>query len=245
MTRPFRRAAVASALLLVLVGASSCKKKEKKPLEIEAGPPPVESTADVDAKETVKVIVATYPVTCDAGAATRAWTACREVGGGYGKVYSCAEKCLRDARTALAGLRPSPQLQSECANEIEKAAVTMLNATPKFFTDITKWLAAHHDALVEALLTMPLGEACRSTKGLCDGEPHDYDDAYKSMRMHGIDSIECTTKLFKCGQNDAMDCFLSSVVPRLGVACAGTANRSGATPDDLLYVRETGTPLAR
>ncbi len=243
MRRPWRCAAAMGALLLVVVPAGC--KKERRPLEIEAGPPPVESTADIDAKETLKVIVARYPLTCDASAASRGWTACREASGGYGKVYTCAEKALRESRAALTSLRASTEHHAACAEQIDKAAVAMLNTTPKFFADVSKWLAERHDALVPALEKMPLGEACRASKDLCVGEPHDYDDAYRAMRMHEIDSIECTTRVFRCGQKDAMDCWVSNVVPRLGVACPGTANRSGTTPDDLLYVRETGTPLAR
>jgi hypothetical protein len=239
------RRAVLAALVVVLVPAAACKKKEKRPLEIEAGPPPVEATADLDAKETVQVIVARYPLACDASAASRGWNACREASGGYGKVYSCAEKGLRESRAALQSLRASTDHRAACAEEIDKATVAMLNATPKFFADISAWLAGHHDALVVALEKMPLGEACRASKDLCNGEPHDYDDAYKAIRMHDIDMLDCTTKLFRCGQKDTMDCWLANVAPRLGVACPGTANRSGASPDDLLYVRETGTPLAR
>ncbi len=242
MRRLRGRAALACALFVLVVG---CRKKEKRPLEIEAGPPQAEATADVDAKETVQVIVSVYPVTCDASAAARGWTACREASGGYGKVYSCAEKALRESRGALASLRPSTPRHAACADQVDKAAVTMLNTTPQFFSDVTTWLQENHDALAKALETMPLGEACRASKDLCAREPHDYDDVYKAMRMHSLDMIECTTTLFRCGQKDAMDCWLGNVVPRLGVACAGTANRTGATPDDLLYVRETGTPIAR
>ena len=121
----------------------------------------------------------------------------------------------------------------------------MLNTTPKYFAELIRWMQSNHDALTPQLAKMSLGEACRTERQLCAGEPHDYDDAYRAMRLHNIDAIECTTKLFRCGQKDTMDCFLGSVAPRLGVACAGTGNRTGASPDDLLYVRETGTPLAR
>jgi hypothetical protein len=244
--RPLRRRAAAlGALFFLCVAVAGCKKKEKLPLEIEAGPPPVEATADIDAKETIQMIVARYPLTCDASAASRGWAACREASGGYGKVYNCAEKALRESRTALTSLRASTEHRAACAQEIDKAAVAMLNTTPKFFSDVSKWLAERHDALVPALESSPLGEACRASKDLCAGEPHDYDDTYKAMRMHEIDMLDCTTKLFKCGQTDAMDCWVANVVTRLGVACSGTPNRSGSSPEDLLYVRETGTPIAR
>jgi hypothetical protein len=229
---------------LTVLFLAACKKK-REPIEIEAGPPLPESTADIDAKETVKTIVAVYPLACDSSTSSRAWNACREASGGYGKVYSCAEKGLRDARAALTNLRPSNDLKSACAQEVEKGAIAMLNATPKFFQDVIKWLQEKHDPLLTALSTMPLGEACRSSKDLCTGEPHDYDDAYKAMRMHDLDTMECTNRMFKCGQKDLNDCWLANVAPRLGVACAGTANRTGASPDDLLYVKETGTPIAR
>jgi hypothetical protein len=160
-------------------------------------------------------------------------------------VYGCAEKGLRESRAALNGLRPSTTTHAECGEEINKAAIAMLNATPRFFADVTRWLQEQHDVILPILQKMPLGEACRTTKDLCAREPHDYYDTYKAMRLHGIDAIECTTKIFRCGQKDAMDCWLGNVAPRLGVACPGTANRTGASPDDLLYVRETGTPIAR
>ena len=240
------RAALGAVVsLVVLVVSAGCKKKEKRPLEIEAGPPPVEATADLDAKETLQVIVSRYPLACDASAALRGWNACREASGGYGKVYTCAEKALRESRSALQSLRASTEHHAECAAEIDKATVAMLNATPKFFADVSAWLAQHHDALVTALEKAPLGEACRESKELCVGEPHDYDDTYKAMRMHDIDMLDCTTKLLRCGQKNTMDCWLANVAPRLGVACPGTPNRSGSSPDDLLYVLETGTPLAR
>lgn len=242
--RRSRRAAIAGALLVFAVVAVGCKKK-KVPIEIEAGPALPEATADVEAKETVATIVSVYPVACDSDAAGRAWTACREAGGGYGKLYSCAEKGQRDTKAALAMLRPSTGHTSACADEIDKTAVALLNAAPRFFADELKWLQEKHEALVPVLEKMALGEACRTQKELCAGEPHDWDDAYKAMRMHALDTIECTTKIFKCGTKDSMDCWLSNVVPRLGVACAGTANRTGSSPEDLLYVRETGLPIAR
>lgn len=238
-------AAIVCALALALFGGGAGCKRDRKPIEIEAGPPLPEATADLDAKETLKVIVSRYPLACDASAASRTWTSCRESGSGYGKVYACAERALRESRAALSNLQPSKDHHAACANEVDKAAVAMLNATPKFFADVTQWLQAHHDALVTALEKMPLGEACRASKTLCAKEPHDYDDAYKTMRMHEVDTIQCTNTMFRCGQKDNADCWLANVVTRVGVACQGVGNRAGATPDDLIYVRETGTPLAR
>ncbi len=231
-----------AVLPFVLLLAGGCKKKQVS--LVEAGKPP-EGAADLDAKDTVSVIVASYPVICDADAAVRAWGSCRESASGYGAVYGCAEKGSRDARMALSSLRASAGTHGACGEEVQNAAVDLLNATPKFFSDLIKWMREHHEHLAPALTKMSLGEACRAAKGLCAGEPHDYDDAYRAMRIHRVNTLECTAQIFRCGHSKAMDCWLGSVVPRLGVACSGTPNRTGASPDDLLYVRETGTPIAR
>src|SRR5262249_3688707 len=130
-------------------------------------------------------------------------------------------------------------------DEFEKTSVAFLNAAPAFLGDVVKWLRLNSGRLIPELAVKPLGEACRDKPALCATEPHDYDKAYDATRVSRIDTLECTAKLFRCGQSEAPDCWPGNIAPRIGVACAGTQNRAGSGPDDLLYVRATGTPLAR
>jgi hypothetical protein len=232
------------AALVVVALIVGCRKKKSPTIEVEAGVY-TEDAADVEAKETLKVVTRLYPLLCDADAALRNWTKCREEARGFPAVKACAERTTREAKTALAGLRPSAESPGECAEQLEKASIALLNAVPTFLGDEVKWINLNAEALIPELAVKPLGEACRDTASLCATEPHDYDNAYAATRMNRVDTLDCTAKIFRCGQSQAPDCWPGSIAPRIGVACAGTPNRGGSGPDDLLYVRTTGTPLAR
>jgi hypothetical protein len=233
------------AALVVLALAFGCKKKKKDaPVVVEAGVY-TEDSADVEAKQTLQVVTRVYPLLCDANAAAQSWTKCREEARGFTAVKACAEKTTRAAKNALAGLRPSGESHGECADDLEKASVALLNTTPAFLGDVVKWINLNAEALIPELAVKPLGEACRDKPDLCKTEPHDYDDAYRAMRINRIDTLDCTAKIFRCGESQAPDCWPANIAPRIGVACAGTPNRGGSGPDDLLYVRATGTPLAK
>ena len=118
------RPLAALAVTLLVVFGTSCKKK-RAPIEIEAGPLPPESAADIEAKDAVSVIVSTYPAVCDVEAANRAWALCRDTASGYGGLYGCAEKSLRDARAALTGLRASTMEHGACGEQIRKTSVDL------------------------------------------------------------------------------------------------------------------------
>jgi hypothetical protein len=236
--------AILPACLAIVVIATGCKKPKPVVVPFDAAPPP-ESPADVDAKDVVSVLVSVYPPVCEADAASRTWAACREGTRGYPALYACAAKALRDSRAALASLRPSTKKHSECGETIEKTSVDLLNAAPRYFGDVVRWLEQKHGMLAISLSSKSLVDACRAKAEVCAGEPHDWDDAYKAMRTRNVDGIECTAQLFRCGRREDMDCWVSGLAPRLGVACPPTENRSGGGPDDLLYVRASGTPIGR
>jgi hypothetical protein len=230
------------AALIVVALIAGCRKKSP-PLAVEAGVY-VEDPADLEAKDTLLVLTRVYPPLCDGNAALQKWAKCREEARGFAAVKGCAERTTREAQNALAGLRAAAGSHGECADTLEKASVAFLNSVPAFLGEEVKWLNLHADALIPELAEKPLGEACRDKPPLCAGEPHDYDDAYAATRINRIETLTCTTKIFRCGQNQAPDCWPSNIAPRVGVACPGTPNRTGAGPDDLLFVRATGTPLA-
>jgi hypothetical protein len=244
MTRA-RFAAAALALTGVAPLAAGCKSKKETTVVVFDARPASESAADVEAKDVLKVLGTMYPAVCDSTAATRSWLACRDSEKGYGLVFRCAENSLSAARGALAGLKPTTTEHGACGEEIKKASLELLNTAPNLFSDIMKWLEVHHAKLTAALVMDTLGDACRKTKELCADEPHDWQDQYRPMRLSKVDSIECTNKLLRCGEKPEAECWPRAIAPRLGIACPPAQNRTGTGPDDLLWVRETGTPLAR
>jgi hypothetical protein len=230
--------------VLACLLAVSCRRKRAPTITIEAGTY-TEDAADVEARQVVRMVTRVYPLVCDSNAALHRWATCREGARGFTAVRACAERAAREAKTALGGLRPSADSSGDCTDAIEKTGVAFLNTAPTFLEDVVKWLNLRSDTLIPELAVKPLGEACRDRPAVCAGEPHDYDDAYSATRMNRIDTLDCTAKIFRCGQSQAPDCWPANIAPRIGVACAGTPNRAGASADDLLYVRATGTPLAR
>lgn len=197
--------------------------------------------ADEDADETIAVLRALQPLVCEAHGAEWAWATCHDETQGYDHVLSCLDKSARDARAAADRFK-AVGAKASCASSTESASAEVIKLTPVFLEAELAWLKSKKGALAGRLASKSLSDACYEEPA-CKDKPSQFDDRWKDMSLLKLNSLECTKTLFRCGTQSDNACVLAKILPRLGLMCKASDNRTGSAPQDALFVRATGRKL--
>lgn len=194
-----------------------------------------QSPATAEATEAAAAIRTVYAFACDASDdPTWIETRCYGELKGYAHVLACATGILASARDKMEQI-PSRGWRGACAREIDTRVRRMFKARVDEVNAWIDWLQKYSAELMKALASRTVAEACSTGKlfeskhtPACDNRPKEFD----LIALAGVNEVECTKALFRCGLLADNVCWIQKAAGRLTVM--------PKDEEDYLYVRATG-----